>query len=201
MSKPNERIPLRQGIAERFAAVELDAAQLHQLRFAAAQDLPQRPERRRWLGAAAVLVAAAGLGLLATRRGPQEDNLALLADEVAANHLAYRTVDVAGSSIAALRPAFASLGFALLDAPADPALEGAELLGGRFCSIASVPAVQLRYRAATGDVTLCQARFDPLRHREAPDMAVAAAPALLHARGMRVSLCHMQGVFLAVASA
>ncbi len=200
MSSPKEQIPLKQGIAELFSEHSLDATQLRQLRATADQGLPQQPHRRRWLSAAAVLVAGTGLGIWATRRGPGEQNLMLMADEVAYNHLTYRTVDVEGSSIAALRPAFASLGFSLLDAPFDPVLEGAELIGGRFCTVASVPAVQLRYRAAEGDVTLCQARFDPVRHREAPDMAVAAAPAVLHARGMRVSLCHMQGVFVAVAA-
>ncbi len=201
MRNSREKIPLKQGIAELFSEQSLDAAQLRQLRAAADQGLPQRPDRRRWLGAAAVLVAGAGVGIWATRRSSGEQNLMAMAEEIAYNHLSYRTVDVAGSSIAELRPAFASLGFSLLDAPADPVLEGAELVGGRFCSVASVPAVQLRYRSADGDVTLCQARFDPVRHREAPDMAVTAAPATVHARGMRVSLCHTQGVFVAVAAA
>jgi hypothetical protein len=200
MNKRREKIPLKQGVAELFSEQTLNVAQLRQLRAAADQGAPQRPERRRWLSAAAVLVAGTGIGIWATRRGAGDQNLMLMAEEVAYNHLSYRSIDVAGTSIAELRPAFASLGFALLDAPSDPVLVGAELVGGRFCSVASVPAVQLRYRVAGGDVTLCQARFDPVRHREAPDMAVAA-PAVVHARGMRVSLCHMQGVLVAVASA
>lgn len=40
--------------------------------------------------------------------------------------------------------------------------------------------MQLRYRTADGDFTQCQARFDPVRHREVPDMAVAASPALVN---------------------
>jgi hypothetical protein len=200
MSNSREKIPLKQGVAELFCDQSLTTAQLRQLRAAADQGLPQQPERRRWLGAAAVLVAGAGLGVWAVRRTPGEQNLMLMAEEIAYNHLSYRIMDVAGASIAELRPAFAPLGFALLDAPSDPALEGGELIGGRFCSVASVPAVQLRYRTAGGDVTMCQARFDPVRHRQTPDMAVSA-PAMVHARGMRVSLCHMQGVLLAIAAA
>jgi len=201
MKHPDEKISLRQALVERFADEQLDAAQLRSLR-AAAGGLPARPDRRRWLGAAAVVVASAGLGFLASGRTLRGDGLALLADEVARNHLAYTAadLDVAGESIALLRPAFAALGFSLLDPPDDPALHGAILLGGRHCSLAGVPAVQLHYRTAAGEVTVCQARFDAKRHRGAPDMRVAAAPAQLHARGLRVSLCHMQGVLLALAT-
>lgn len=206
MSKPQETIPLRRAIAERFADTALSPEQLAQLKAltdvasSAAPDRPARPDRRRWLAAAAVLAVGAGVGAW-LRQGAGTDNLQRLADEIAYNHLSGKLLDVQGDSIAALRPAFASLGFALLDAPADPELQGATLLGGRFCSIASVPAALLRYRRADGqEVTLYQAPFDPVRHRDAPDMRVAAAPAVVHARGLRVSLCHLQGVFMAVAA-
>lgn len=77
----------------------------------------------------------------------------------------------------------------------------AELIGGRHCSIASVPAVMLRYRVGADVIGICQARFDPARHRGVPDMQVAAAPATAMARGLKVSLCHDRGVLMAMASA
>jgi hypothetical protein len=214
MKRSDEKIPLRQGIIELYADEQLEPERLRLLRQAAEPTAaptaaPSRPDRRRFLAAAAAVVASAGLGFWALRRESAEANLARLADEIAHNHSAYAEgrgmrLDAEADSIAALRPAFASLGFSLMEAPDDPALAGASLRGGRFCTVGGVSAVQLRYRSADparGEVTVCQARFDPQRHRGVPDMALAAAPAELHARGLRVSLCHAQGVLMAVTAA
>jgi len=205
MKPNNERIALKQGINELFEDQQLDDERLRLLRLAAG-NAPARPARRRWLAAAALVVASVGVGVIGLRRGAGEDNVMTLADEIARNHITYgpgsgEALDAVGSSIAELRPAFVSLGFALLDAPNDPALDGATLLGGRFCTIASADAVQLRYRGPKGDVTVCQARYDARAHRDVPDMAVASAPAVRHVRGLQVNLCHMQGVLLAVTTA
>lgn len=205
MTNDKEVIPLKRGIGELFEDERLDGERLRLLRSVGSAP-PARPARRRWLAAAALVLASAGVGVLGLRRGLDDDNLMTLADEIARNHITYGpgsggALDAVGSSIAELRPAFASLGFALLDAPNDPALGGATLRGGRFCTVASALAVQLRYSGRNGEVTLCQTRYDPRAHRDVPDMAVVSAPALRHARGLQVSLCHMQGVMLAVTAA
>lgn len=204
MSAPDEKIPLRQGIAELFAEDALDPRRLAELRRLAS-GAPARPDRRRWLGIAAGVVAAAGLGLWALRRADPVENVGRLAEEIAYNHLRYASasgepLDAEGSSVAELRPTFAGLGFALVEPPPDEVLQGAELLGGRFCTLAMAPAVQLRFRSPRGEVTVCEQRYDAGLHEGVPDLATAA-PAVLHARGVRVSLCHHQGVLLGVALA
>ena len=183
---------------------------------------PGNPQRRRLLAMAATVVAASGLGLWLSRREAHAEHIVMLAEEVAFTHLTYSAaagvaLDVLGNDIGLLRLRFSAVGFALIDAAAigtaaldaaainttvDPALKGAELVGGRLCVLTAAPAVQLRYRGVQGEVSVCQTRFHPQRHRDVPDLAAAgAAPTVLHARGVRVSLAHRQGVLFAVAVA
>jgi hypothetical protein len=108
-----------------------------------------------------------------------------------------KPLDVHSASMDELRSAFASVGFMLQPAPMALPPE-AELIGGRHCSIASVPAVALRYRSSNGLVGMCQARFDPARHRGVPALAAGHPPAQRSARGLSVSLCHDNGVLMAV---
>jgi len=205
MKNASERVPLKQAVAELFEAEHLDSERLHALRAIGGQ--PAKPERRRWLAAAAAVVAVTGLGLLQNRRETHAQNLLILADEVAYTHLAYSAatgiaLDALGDNIAQLRPHFDAIGFALIDASADPALQDATLEGGRACILTAAPAVQLRYRGTQGEISVCQTRFNPLRHQDVPDLAVnGASPIVLHARGVRVSLAHQQGVLFAVAVA
>lgn len=205
MNRP-EKTPLREAIRERFEAETLAPEQLAALRqrlaagTGAAGAAPPAPARRRFLALAASLTATATLGWWAAsgvRDLRDAGNLEALADEIAFNHLRHSGLDVQAGSLEALAEAFASVGIALQPPPSDvPA--GAELLGGRHCSIAGVPAVMLRYRFDDRIIGYCQARFDPRRHRGVPDMQVASAPAQQVARGMQVSLCHDRGVLMAV---
>jgi anti-sigma factor RsiW len=221
-------IPLRQAIRERFDGEQLTPEQLAELRgLLASPALPQaepapavigtgptqavpggagrlpNPGRRRLFAVAASVAATATVGywgLFGLRAFRNTSNLQALADEIAFNHLYDRPLDVTSGSLDTLREAFAGIGF-LLQAPPMPLPAGAELIGGRHCSIASVPAVMLRYRTPNGVLGFCQARFDPARHRGVPDMRVAAAPAEQMARGLKVSLCHDRGVLMAIAYA
>ncbi|MFY8134428.1 MAG: hypothetical protein ACOVKS_05465 [Aquimonas sp.] len=210
---PSAKKPLREALREQFQEQRLDSAQLDALRArldaAAASTavmgpapVPQ-PERRRFLALAASVTAAGAVGywgLFGLTAFRNTSNLQTLADEIAYNHLYDKPLDVASASLGELREAFAGVGFLLQEVPFElPA--GAELFGARHCSIASVPAVMLRYRVGTDVVGVCQARFDPARHRGVPDMQVAAAPATAMARGLKVSLCHDRGVLMAMATA
>lgn len=213
--KPSENMPLREQLRAKFEQERLEAAQLDALRArlsappapgpqtAPADQGPAQPGRRRFFATAASVAAAATVGywgLFGVRAFRDTSNLQTLADEIAYNHLYEKPLDVASASMAELREAFAGVGFLLQETPfALP--PGAELIGGRHCSIASVPAVMLRYRVGADVVGICQARFDPARHRGVPDMQLAAAPATVMARGLKVSLCHDRGVLMAMATA
>jgi len=209
-------VSLKVGIAEVFDDVALDAAQLSALHAldatrqtpAAAEALPpastpSMPARRRWLAMAASLAAVGALGVWMGRRPGSASLAELLADEVAYNHIVHSVpgadqLDIEASTLDALRPTFANIGFALVDPQDDPALADARLLGGRFCRVMAAAAVQLRYRGARGDLSVCQARFDPERHGELPDLVIASETLIVTTRGLRVSLGQRAGVLVAV---
>jgi anti-sigma factor RsiW len=215
MNNPEQK-PLREALRAQFQDERLDSAQLDALRArmsatapaesrrgGASADGPAQPGRRRLFAVAASVAATATVGywgLFGLRAFRDASNIDVLADEIAYNHLYDKPLDVSSGSLDALREAFAGVGFMLQDVPFELPV-GAELIGGRHCSIASVPAVMLRYRVGNGVVGVCQARFDPARHRGVPDMQVASAPATAMSRGIKISLCHDRGVLMAMATA
>jgi anti-sigma factor RsiW len=219
MSRTPE-LPLRSAIRERFEGESLRPEQLAQLRALLQPAAAVRPadasladptdgvgsvpnrSRRRLFAIAASVAATATVGYWGSfglRAFNNASNLDALAEEVAYNHLFDKPMDVVSGSMDELRQAFASVGF-MLQAPPIALPGDAELIGGRHCSIAAVPAVMLRYRTAQGVLGFCQARFDPARHRGVPDMAIAHAPVERMARGLKVSLCHDMGVLMALAT-
>ena len=210
MTHEQTHTPLREGIREIVAEDRLDEAELARLRglvpaAASAADRPADPSRRRWLSVAAGVGGAAVAGILGANlvgRGGSSGaaaNAKALAEEIAYNHLRIAPLDFASTDLTRLREGFATLGFNLLDAAEVEGVPGV-LRGGRFCSVASVPAAMLRYRTEAGVLTVYQALYDPQRHRGAADMDAGMPGNVQRARGVEVCLCHTQGVLLAVAS-
>lgn len=200
MKAPNKDESLRQGVRDLADQHSLSADELRALR-ALVDDQPTIPSRRRWLAVAAglgVVTVGGFLGVNLVGRGNQATLMAM-ADEIAYNHLRSVPMDFEQLSLDQLRREFASLGFNLLDAAEVENVPGV-LTGGRFCSVASVPAAMLQYRAEQGSITVYQARFDPQRHRGAADMDRGQPGRVVHSGGVRVCLCHTQGVLLATAS-
>ncbi len=215
MNTPEQK-PLREVLRAQFHDERLDSAQLDALRArmsaaapaesrrgGASADGSAQPGRRRLFAVAASVAATATIGywgLFGLRAFRDTSNIDVLADEIAYNHLFDKPLDVSSNSLDTLREAFAGVGFMLQEIPFELP-SGVELIGARHCSIASVPAVMLRYRAGESVIGICQARFDPARHRGVPDMRVASAPVTAVARGLKVSLCHDRGVLMAMATA
>ncbi|MCC5861673.1 MAG: hypothetical protein JJT93_07160 [Gammaproteobacteria bacterium] len=219
MRNEQMRCPLKEGIREIVAEERLDGAELEELRrlaqapapelaagtvAGAGLDRPANPSRRRWLSVAAGVGVAGVAGVLGANligRGGSgtRANAQALAEEIAYNHLRVAPLDIASAELPRLRDGFATLGFSLLDAAEVEGVPGT-LMGGRFCSVASVPAAMLRYRTDAGVITVYQALYDPHRHRGAADMDAGMPGHVRHARGVEVCLCHTQGVLLAVAS-
>jgi hypothetical protein len=194
----DNNIRLRDGvraIAERDALKPDELARLKEL----ARGQPANPSRRRWLAAAASLGAVGVAGYFGLSTGTRSTNLQRMAEEVAGNHLRASPLDVTTSDLSRARESFASLGFHLLDAAEVEGVPG-RLLGGRFCSLASVPAALLRYQDGERIYTVYQARYDKDRHSGAADMDRGEPGAVRHVGGVEVCLCHTQGVLLAVAS-
>jgi anti-sigma factor RsiW len=198
MKHENARIGLREGIRELAREDGLDAAELARL-HRLARGAPASPGRRLWLGAAAGFGVAAITGYWGSDLISRSSNPQRLADEIAANHLRDAPLDVASGDLDRLRERFASLGFNLLDAAEVEGVPGT-LIGGRFCSVAAVPAAMLRYRTDSEMITVYQARHDPERHYGAADMDGGEPGVVRYSGGVRVCLCRSQGVLIAVAS-
>jgi anti-sigma factor RsiW len=197
MTPDNDRIALKQAVRELVDSDALDPRELQRLRRLAS-GAPEQPRRRRWLAAAATVAGSAALGYLASTLLGEGDRLQAMAEEIAGNHLRAAPLDIESSELPVLRAHFAALGFGLLDAAAIEGVPG-QLLGGRACSVASVPAAMLRYLSEHGIATVYQARYDPEHHHGAAAMDQGEKGRIRHARGVQVCLCHTQGVLLAVA--
>jgi anti-sigma factor RsiW len=197
MKHDNSRVGLREGIRELVHEDALDASELGRLRRLA-KGPPSNPARRFWLGAAAGIGVAAVTGYWGAALVFRSGNAQRLADEIATNHLRAAPLDVASGDLDRLREVFASLGFNLLDVAELEDVPGT-LMGGRFCSVASVPSAMLRYWTGTGIITVYQARHDPRRHHGVADMDGGEPRVVRHAGGVEVCLCRSQGVFFAVA--
>lgn len=189
---------LKQSVADLVESRALDDAQLRRL------DELQRADTRRTIGPLAV-VASLMLGVAVALAvmlwpGQTSDRLRAIADEVAMNHLKQRPLEVAGESIASVRPYFNELDFQLIDKPAAQLAMG-EMLGGRYCSIQGLPAAQLRLR---GDgqkrQTLYQAPYDRALFGELPDVSRGDAPAVVDVRGLTVYVWVEKGLLFALAT-
>ena len=130
---------------------------------------------------------------------PDSELPSLIADEVAANHLELKPMEVKGGDFSEIRGFFTELDFAPQQTRlADVA--GLGLVGGRYCSVQGVTAAQLRLRSedAAGLQTLYQARYDPRRFGPIPNLDEGEQPLLLSARGLQVSLWLEKGVLFAL---
>ncbi len=198
MNESQSNLPLKDAVQQQTRQHALSADQLRALKSLAAT--PQRVDRRRrqLLGATAVAATVSTVSLagwLWSRQLSPDENRQRLAAEIAYNHLQPKPLDAVGTTLEALRPAFASLGFRLADDPRLALVKGT-LRGGRFCSVGSVPAALLRYESERGHATVYQARFDPDRHygvheRQPPEFDLCAA------RGIEVCLWRSQGLLFA----
>ena len=198
MNSRNKARTLRQGVRDLADQHTLSADELRALR-ALSDDRPAMPSRRRWLAMAAGLGAVSLGGFLGANLVGRGSQARAMAEEIAHNHLRAAPLDFQRSSLDELRREFAGLGFSLLDAAEIENVPGV-LAGGRFCSVASVPAAMLQYRTGQGPITVYQARFDPVRHRGAADMDRGQPGHVIYSGGVQVCLCHTQGVLLATAN-
>jgi len=205
MSGSITRQPLKQAIQNEFQGESLSARQLASLNA----QLGARPKPQRWRSfratAAALVFAVGALTAVLTLRladpAPTLNPPQRIAQDVASNHVAsaFARSDVTADTIAVLQPAFSRLGFQLIEPPRSSLLHALE--GGRFCSILAVPAAQLRYRSAEGElVTLYQAPYDQQVHGVLPEAAQGEAPLLLVSRGVAVRIWTERGLVVATAS-
>lgn len=159
-----------------------------------------RDKPRAALAAALVFVALAPILAWLSLSGPSDRDLRRrVAEEVAANHLKLKPMEVRTGDISGIRGYFSQLDFLPLQT-ALPAVGSLEMLGGRYCSVQGVTAAQLRLQASEGEPlqTLYQAAYDPGRFGPLPDIGAAEVPVEMGARGLSVSLWVEKGLLFAL---
>jgi len=193
-------LPLKQALREHYRNAKLDPDQVRKLRAIRQRRLAPGTVYRRSLLLATALIVSLGVLLLwhdlsrPTMPLPQR-----IAEEIALNHLALKPLDVQDEELVNLRPAFSRLDISLIDSPLI-ARPNWVLKGGRYCSVQSVPAAQLRYRDDSGrTVTVYQAPYEPQRHGLLPGRERGEPPLRIHTRGVEVDLWTEQGLLMATA--
>jgi hypothetical protein len=191
---------LKHSVNELLESVQLDDARLRNL-----ERMQQTHRSRPWwqhpalpVAAAACIIAALLVALLPWL-SPQrvDDPVLAIAEEVALQHIKHEPLEVRGNSITAVEGYFEDLGFALIDPLGD--LPDAELVGGRYCSVKGIKAVQLRRQDANGQTqTLYQVPYDAGSFGALPDVGDGEAPRRLLARGLVVDLWVERGLLMAL---
>jgi hypothetical protein len=148
---------------------------------------------------AAVIPALAWL--LLPPHGPNADMAGRIAEEVAANHLHLKPLEIETGSISDIRDYFTQLDFRPVESEM-MILDALELVGGRYCSVQGVTATQLRLRDAEESTsrTLYQVPYEPDRFGPLPQIEAGQYPLMLTARGLDVAVWVEKGILFALVS-
>lgn len=165
-------------------------------------DSMSRPDSPRVIGwiaglaAAVVLAFGALIIVLGVDDTPMTERIAM---EVARNQIKLKPLDVTTTSFSEARAYFTDLDFV----PAQSALlanADLELIGGRYCSIQSVPAAQLRVKLPTSEApqTLYQTEYRKDVFGPLPVIEDGDVPATINAKGMRISVWVEKGLLFSL---
>ena len=200
------KTPLNKALRAHVESQRLNKFQLQEL-----LDLQQRhnPSDRHityrgWLVAAASsLLIALVVGLL--QMNPvsfQQDLVAEIAAEVVDNHLHMKPLEVEGNELASIQTYFDRLDFQPIESRYLADI-GLDLLGGRYCSLQSITAAQLRFKSLGSDKlhTLYQVGYDPAVFKALPNLDEGDQPISVFNRGVKVTIWVEKGVLLALTEA
>ncbi len=200
---------LQQASQDFFTEQQLPVKQLHALQTqiqAATLDNKKQPSiyRHRLLAAclAFITVGLISVWTLQSIQNPttpylatpnlitQQQMVAAIADEVAKNHIKMKPLDINSNHFSEVQGYFTQLDFLpstskYFNQSATQVID--QLLGGRYCSIRSVTAAQLRF----GDnelnrTTLYQTEYLPDVFGELPILEQGQAPLITYAKGLRI---------------
>jgi hypothetical protein len=198
--------PLKQTIRQHFEQHALSIDQFERLEALMAVNAPRPSDRRRrvrpllgWSAAAAIaaLLAIVMLfppGLL--ENVPMTERIAL---EVARNHIKLKPLDVETDTMDGIRRYFTDLEFV----PVESLLLASsrlELLGGRYCSILSVPAAQLRITVPNSNnlQTLYQTEYRKDVFGPLPVLENSDVPVTVNVKGITVRIWVEKGLLFAL---
>jgi hypothetical protein len=153
-------------------------------------------KQSRWLAIAATFL----LGIAVTFYMQIENSTygVQLAQEVVANHVRLRPLEVKSDSFAIVSSYFTELDFNPVQSAATE-LSGMTMLGGRYCSIKSEIAAQLRYQDKQGNMlTLYQVGFDAEKFGDIPAKESGEKPTTYNVKGFNVTLWTENGLLMAL---
>ena len=201
--------PLKQAVRQHFAQRALSTEQLERLEARMVVDAP-RPAHRRlmttsWIGwSAAAAIAALLVVVLLSPSGliddiPMTERIAM---EVARNHIKLKPLDVETDNMDAIRRYFTDLEFVPVESQL---LAGSKLalLGGRYCSVQSVPAAQLRVSAPDKHSlqTLYQSEYRKDVFGPLPMLENGDVPVEVNVKGITVRIWVEKGLLFALTEA
>ncbi len=131
---------------------------------------------------------------------PNKTNSSLIqqiANEVATNHLKMKPMEVQSGKISDLQDYFTKLDFLPQQSQWIANNQQIQLAGGRYCSIQSATAAQLRYKNKAGDyVTIFETPYNPETFKQIPDINKGESPITTYAKGIKVTLWVERGLLM-----
>jgi hypothetical protein len=200
------KTPLNEALRAHVESQQLNKIQLQEL-----LDLQQRyqPAERRmtyrgwYVAAASSLLIALVAGLMQMNPvGLRQDLVAEIAAEVVDNHLHMKPLEIEGNELVGIRAYFNRLDFQPIESRYLADI-GLDLLGGRYCSLQSITAAQLRFKSIGSDKlhTLYQVGYDPAVFKALPNLDEGDQPVSVFDKGVKVTIWVEKGVLLALTEA
>lgn len=142
---------------------------------------------------AASLVLVVAMLLLTYLPEKQSARVVAIATEVAEEHLKQNPLEVSSHDFTVVQNYFQKLDFL----PSAPGYLGdtQHVLGGRYCSIQTVPAAQIRYKSGQ-KTTLYQVAYDVQQFGEMPDVGKGEQPITQTVKGVSVKIWVEQGIMM-----
>ena len=198
--------PLKQVVRQHFEQRALSTDQLERLEALIAVNEP-RPAGRRliaksligWPAAAAIAALLAVIMLLPPGPVDEVPMTYRIAMEVARNHIKLKPLDVETDNMDGIRRYFTDLEFAPVKSQL-LASSNLELLGGRYCSIQSVPAAQLRVSGPDQHSlkTLYQSEYRKDVFGPLPVLENGGVPVEVNVKGITVRIWVEKGLLFAL---
>jgi hypothetical protein len=198
--------PLKQVVRQHFEQRALSTDQLERLEALMAVNEP-RPAGRRliaksligWPAAAAIAALLAVIMLLPPGPVDEVPMTYRIAMEVARNHIKLKPLDVETDNMDGIRRYFTDLEFSPVKSQL-LASSNLQLLGGRYCSIQSVPAAQLRVSAPDkhGLKTLYQSEYRKDVFGPLPVLENGGIPVEVNVKGITVRIWVEKGLLFAL---
>jgi len=202
----------KHAIQDKLETVALDEKQLNQLTAMQSRQhsivktstAKNDNKPRFWLGTAlAALVISISLFSYFSMPLNSSEMIQRIAEEVAQNHIKMKPMEVKTANMSELQNYFTKLDFLpqksqqLTEQLSQNTHHSIQLAGGRYCSIQSVTAAQLRYKNKQGAyITLFETPYDSTLFQKIPHLDKGEEPITTYARGIKVKLWVERGLLM-----